>query len=180
MVRKIKVSSIYEERPEATEEAPDEEEREQEAEPVIEEKVESEYSSDDDDEPIVIPTERKREEPKPAKKPMLDIPTTSKILEQVACQACGRKMSAKTLKYSHARYCKELKDRDPQPEKRETLKRSKTINYREAAEEEEQPPPPTPAAPEQTIETEDSFGWKMVQRKKQKEAKYQIMMSNAF
>ena len=111
---------------------------------------------------------------------MLDMPTTSKTLEQVECQACGRKMSAKTLKYSHARYCKELKDKEPPQEKREPLKRTNTIHYREAMEEEAQPPPSTPALPEQTIETDDSFGWKMVQRKKQKEAKYQIMMSNAF
>jgi hypothetical protein len=179
MVRKIKVSSIYEEKPEpeATEEAPDEETSEQAEpppEPVVEAKVESEYSSEDE-QPIVIPTKTK-----PAKKPMLDMPTTSKTLEQVECQACGRKMSAKTLKYSHARYCKELKDRDPEPEKKEPLRRTKTIHHREAIEEEEQTHPPTPVIPEPTIETEESFGWKLVQRKKQKEAKYQIMMSNAF
>jgi hypothetical protein len=181
MVRKIKISSIYEEKPEPIEEeAPDEtasEISEQVAptpEPTTEPETESE-DSNDDEEPIVIPTP-----PKPTKKPKLDMPTTSKVLQQVACQACGKKMSAKTLKYGHTRYCKELKDNTPQPEKPKPLRRTKTIHYKEAAEEEEQPPPPTPALPEPPIETEETFGWKLVQRRKQKEAKYQIMMSNAF
>ena len=194
MVRKIKVSSIYEEKPEPIEEeAPDEtaseisEPVETTPEPTPEEpehssasapegaepETESEYSNDD--EPIVIPTP-----PKPTKKPKLTMPTTTKVLEQVACQACGKKMSAKTLKYGHTRYCKELKDNNPQPEKPKPLRRTKTIHYKEAAEEEEQPPPPTPALPEPPIETEETFGWKLVQRRKQKEARYQIMMSNAF
>ena len=98
MVRKIKVSSIYEEKPEPIEEEPDEETSEEPSEisepvestpePTPEEEVESEYSSDD--EPIVIPTQQK-----PTKKPMLDMPTTSKVLEQVACQACGKKCRRK-------------------------------------------------------------------------------------
>ena len=95
MGRKIKVSSIYEEKPEPIEEEePDEapseisEPVETTPEPTPEEEVESEYSSDDD--PIVIPTK-----PKPTKKPMLDMPTTSKVLEQVACQACGKKCRRK-------------------------------------------------------------------------------------
>ena len=36
---------------------------------------------------------------------MLDMPTTEKVILQVQCQACGKSMSAKNLKYSHAAYC---------------------------------------------------------------------------
>jgi hypothetical protein len=46
------------------------------------------------------------EKPKKGKKEMLnDMPTTEKVLTQVQCQACGKSMSAKNLKYSHAAYC---------------------------------------------------------------------------
>jgi hypothetical protein len=46
------------------------------------------------------------EKSKKGKKEMLnDIPTTEKVLTQVQCQACGKSMSAKNLKYSHAAYC---------------------------------------------------------------------------
>ena len=31
--------------------------------------------------------------------------TTEKVISQVQCQACGKSMSAKNLKYSHAAYC---------------------------------------------------------------------------
>jgi hypothetical protein len=34
-----------------------------------------------------------------------NMPTTEKVLTQVQCQACGKSMSAKHLKYSHAAYC---------------------------------------------------------------------------
>ena len=34
-----------------------------------------------------------------------DMPTTEKVISQVQCQACGKCMSAKNLKYSHAGYC---------------------------------------------------------------------------
>jgi endogenous inhibitor of DNA gyrase (YacG/DUF329 family) len=34
-----------------------------------------------------------------------NMPTTEKVLTQVQCQACGKSMSAKNLKYSHAGYC---------------------------------------------------------------------------
>ena len=203
--QKIKVSSIYEEKPEAIEEATEEtseqvpDEINQQVEPItetiIEAKVESEYSSDDE-EPTVIPTE-----PKPTKKPMLDMPTTPKFLQQVECQSCGRKMSAKTLKYSHAKYCtergreeqpeaipvpklkiqnaKHLEDRETLPVKKGNLKRTQTVHWREA-EEEGKPTPSTPALPEQTLEMDESFQYKMVQRTKHKQAKYQLMMSNAF
>jgi hypothetical protein len=34
-----------------------------------------------------------------------NMPTTEKVILQVQCQACGKSMSAKNLKYSHAAYC---------------------------------------------------------------------------
>ena len=34
-----------------------------------------------------------------------NMPTTEKVISQVQCQACGKSMSAKNLKYSHAAYC---------------------------------------------------------------------------
>ena len=33
------------------------------------------------------------------------MPTTEKVISQVQCQSCGKSMSAKNLKYSHACYC---------------------------------------------------------------------------
>jgi hypothetical protein len=44
--------------------------------------------------------------PKKVKKEMLKhMTTTEKVITQVQCQACGKSMSAKNLKYSHAAYC---------------------------------------------------------------------------
>ena len=34
-----------------------------------------------------------------------NMPTTEKVLTQVQCQACGKSMSEKNLRYSHAAYC---------------------------------------------------------------------------
>ena len=34
-----------------------------------------------------------------------NMPTTEKVIAQVQCQACGKSMSAKNSKYSHAAYC---------------------------------------------------------------------------
>ena len=47
------------------------------------------------------------DEPKPKgkKKVLGKIPTTEKVLTQVQCQACGKSMSEKNLRYSHAAYC---------------------------------------------------------------------------
>ena len=39
------------------------------------------------------------------KKMLNDMPTTEKVLSQVQCQACNKCMSAKNLKYSHAKFC---------------------------------------------------------------------------
>jgi hypothetical protein len=46
------------------------------------------------------------EQPKKVKQEMLNnMPTTENVITQVQCQACGKSMSAKNLKYSHAAYC---------------------------------------------------------------------------
>ena len=39
------------------------------------------------------------------KKMLNDMPTTEKVISQVQCQACNKSMSAKNLKYSHAKFC---------------------------------------------------------------------------
>jgi hypothetical protein len=45
------------------------------------------------------------------------MPTTEKVLTQVQCQACGKSMSAKNLKYSHAGYCiKRVQEVSDKPE----------------------------------------------------------------
>jgi hypothetical protein len=144
------------------------------------------------------PPEAKSDEP--AKKPMLNMPTTPKILQQVECQACGRKMSAKVLRYSHAKYCTE-REKEEQPEaipipklkikngehlKEQTslpvknLKLKRTKAYTAPAEKEATPETDNRRLPPQTPEIEQTFQHKMKQRTQQKEAKYQIMMSNAF
>ncbi len=151
------------------------------------------------------PPEPKSEEvEEPAKKPkhkILNMPTTPKILQQVECQACGRKMSAKTLKYGHAKYCPErvqeeqpedipvpkikikngeqIKEKESLPVKRPSLKRTKTTG-RGPVEEEAKAPTSTPDLPPQTPEMDTSFKYQMRLRTQQKEAKYQVMMSNAF
>ena len=140
----------------------------------------------------------------PARKPknkILNMPTTPKILQQVECQACKRKMSAKVLRYSHAKYCTE-REKEEQPEaipipklkiknaehlKEQTslpvknlkpkLKRTVTTTYA-AAEKETEARPQTP--PPETQEIEQSFHTKMKQRTQQKQAKYQAMMTHAF
>jgi hypothetical protein len=202
MVRKIKVSSVYDVEPEANEPTSDDTNAEQanehdnqQVEPITETR-----EAKTDEQPNEQPNEQPTE--KPAKKPMLDMPTTPKILQQVECQACKRKMSAKTLKYNHANYCTErgreakpenipipkmeikngeqLKNKTSLPVKRPTLKRSKPIAREEAEAEPEKPAPSTPALPMQTPQMDESFHYKMRQRTQQKEAQYQVMMSNAF
>jgi hypothetical protein len=129
----------------------------------------------------------------PAKsKKMLDMPTTKKTMEQVQCQACHRMMSAKTLKYNHAKYCTErmLEDRPeeiPVPQVKlknqalktqinlgvKNLKLKKTgkvvvQEFRQAV------------IPLQTPEMDQSFNYQRAQRISRQSAKYEAMMSNAF
>ena len=211
MVRKIKIVDVYT-KPEANEEANHEEpaptsgeatnEQANDTEPTIEPMIEA---SESEHEPPPPPEPKSEEIEEPAKKPknkILDMPTTPKILQQVECQACKRKMSAKVLRYSHAKYCTE-REKEPQPEaipipkltikngehlKEQTslpvkslkLKRA-TKSYTAPAEKEATPETPQPQRlPPQTPEMDQSFQYKMKQRLQQKEAKYQSMMSNAF
>jgi hypothetical protein len=193
MVRKIKVIDVYEAEPETNEEANEPTNTDQASEP--EEPPPPEASAATTDLPNEVPTE------KPTKKPMLNMPTTQKVLQQVECQACKRKMSAKTLKYNHAPYCparereekpeeipiprmeikngEHLKNTASLPVKRGKLKRSKPIT-KEVLEEEAKAPASTPALPVQPPQIEQSFHFQMRERLQQKEAKYQVMMSNAF
>jgi endogenous inhibitor of DNA gyrase (YacG/DUF329 family) len=47
---------------------------------------------------------------------LTNMPTTEKVITQVQCQACGKSMSAKNLKYSHAGYCaKRVQDVSDKP-----------------------------------------------------------------
>jgi hypothetical protein len=217
MVRKIKIVEVYT-KPEAGEEATSEptpsgeathsqasENTEPTIEPMVHEASDTEHEPEPPP-PPPPPPETKSEEGEqssPARKPkqMLNMPTTPKILQQVECQACKRKMSAKVLRYSHAKYCTE-REREEQPEaipipklkikngehlKEQTslpvknlklkLKRTTTTTYT-AAEKETEAKPQTP--PPQPQEMEQSFHHKMKQRIQEKEAKYQNMMSNAF
>ena len=196
MVRKIKVVNVYDIEPETNEGAneptsddPTAGQTTETAEPANEA---SEAKTD-------LPTEVPTETPNP--KPMLNMPTTTKILQQVECQACKRKMSAKTLKYNHAKYCtarereeqpddipipnleikngEHLKNKASLPVKKGKLKRSKPMS-REVAEDAATATPSTPALPLQTPQMDQSFQYKMRERTQQKEAKYQVMMSNAF
>ncbi len=205
MVRKIKIVDVYTE-PEANEEA------NHEAPPTSDETT-NEQANDTDPtiEPMIEANESEHEPPpppepkseEPAKKPknkILDMPTTPKILQQVECQACKRKMSAKVLRYSHAKYCTE-REREEQPEaipnpklkikngehlKEQTslpaknLKLKRTKAYTAPAEKEATPETDNRRLPPQTPEIEQTFQHKMKQRTQQKEAQYKNMMSNAF
>ena len=196
MVRKIKVVNVYDVEPEANEEASEPTNDDANAEQTTETAEPSNEASEaKTDLPNEVPTDE------PAKKPMLNMPTTTKILQQVECQACKRKMSAKTLKYNHAKYCtarereeqpddipipnleikngEHLKNKASLPVKKGKLKRSKPMN-REVAEGEAKAPPSTPALPIQTPQMDQSFQYKMRERTQQKEAKYKVMISNAF
>ena len=196
MVRKIKVIDVYEVEPETNEEANEPTNDESNAEQTIETAEPTlEANAAKTDIPNEVPSE------KPAPKPMLNMPITTKVLQQVECQACKRKMSAKTLKYNHAQYCA-AREREEQPEeipiprmeikngehlkntaslpvKKGKLKRSKPMT-KEVAEGEAKAPASTPALPPQTPQMDQSFQYQMRERIQQKEAKYQVMMSNAF
>ncbi len=113
MVRKIKIVEVYEQQKEAAEE-PNEQTNEQtnEEEEMVEEPETQELlpaiEEDNEVPEDMTPT-------KPTKRILPEMQTTEKVLQQVECQACGRKMSAKVLKYSHARYCS-ARDPEEQPE----------------------------------------------------------------
>jgi hypothetical protein len=190
MVRKIKIVEVYEQQEEAEAEEPNEQTNEQtnEEEEVVEEPETQEPA-----------TEEATEEPeemvatKPAKRMLPEMAVTEKVLQQVECQACGRKMSAKVLKYSHARYCS-ARDPEEQPEdipipqlkikKGEHLTNKislpvKHLKLKTKKAEVVTEVKPTPI-PIQTLEMDQSFHYKMTLRHNQKREQYQAMMSNAF
>ena len=127
---------------------------------------------------------------------MRNMPTTPKVLQQVQCQACKRKISAKVLRYGHTKYCTErarevkpdaipitkrsfknseqLKEQTSLPVKNQKPKLQRTKSYTETRPQ----TPPTP--PPQTPQIQETFQNRMRQVMQQKEAKYQNMMSNAF
>ena len=215
MVRKIKVVDVYA-KPEADEEAKPEppptsdetsiEQASEITEPTIEPMVLE--TSDTEHEPPPPPepeTESDERGPSPqARKPklMLNMPTTPKVLQQVQCQACKRKMSAKVLRYSHAKYCTErareeqpeaipipklsfknseqLKEQTSLPVKNQKPKLQRTKSYTEPKPQTETETRPQTPPPPQTTEIQETFQNRMRQVMQQKEAKYQTMMSNAF
>ncbi len=174
MTRKIKIVEVYNETPEPTNE---------------DEPTTQEAQTNEEEHPQAS---TEVEAPITKQKKMLDMPTTTKTLEQVECKACNRRMSAKTLKYNHAKYCAErvLEERPvdiPVPQVQldnETLKTKKQLIVKNlklektekvASNEVQQPtiPPQTPAM-------DQSFHYQMAQRLRPKSAKYEAMMSNAF
>ena len=152
-------------------------------------------------------------EPEPKPKPIskskrvLDMPTTSKISEQVKCKACGRKMSAKNLKYCHAKYCTErnqeqqpeeipapqievknnarIKDQKSQPAKPQGqpfLKRAATTAKRDAEEQEHEEHQEIPKAPEQMGEQRKPEDWRnnnLSNSREEQLASYKSLFSNA-
>ena len=212
MVRKIKVVDVYS-KPEANEEATPEptpsdeaqhndasENKESTVEPMTE-ASESEHETEPPPPPPEPETESDERGPSPQPrktKPMLNMPTTPKVLQQVQCQACLRKMSAKVLRYSHAKYCTE-REREEQPEAipipKLSFKNSEQLKEQTSLPVKNQKPkpklqrtksytepkpqtPPTP--PPHTPQIQETFQNRMRQVMQQKEAKYQTMMSNAF
>ena len=131
------------------------------------------------------------------------MPTTNKVIEQVQCLSCGKSMSAKTLKYSHAKYCTE-RNAEPQPEEipvpqiefksTPTLKQRKTLPVKRAKakakakteeyDADEVPPqPPAPPSREKPVrpETPDQFWNNTVKNMKEKKMQqYKNLCSNAF
>ncbi len=116
MVRKIKISSVYEAEPETNEEAS--EPTNDEANEVQANETATPSSTEAMEPNTELPNDPPRVE-KPAKqqkgKILPDMPTTPKILQQVECQACSKMMSAKNLMYSHPKYCT-AREREEQPE----------------------------------------------------------------
>jgi hypothetical protein len=186
MVRSIKIVDVYEQQEEPAAEETNEQTNEQTSEVEEPETPEPAIEEDNEVQEDMITT-------KPSKRILPEMAVTEKVLQQVECQACGRKMSAKVLKYSHSRYCsaretqeqpedipipqlkikkgEHLKDKVSLPVKNLKLKTKKA----EVVSEVKQTPIPI-----QTPEMDQSFHYKMSLRLNQKREKYQAMMSNAF
>ena len=188
MVRKIKIVDVYvsEEEEEATQ--PNEQEPE-----------ESSEHDNTPEEPEVSTVQEVEpsQKTKPKSNKMLDMPTTTKVLEQVSCQACGKPMSAKNLRYSHGRYCTERNQEEkpqeipiPQIEIKNApqLKGLKQIPVKRAKPKPQEQPPeePPPIAylriekPEKR-ETPEQFWNNTIKNMKEKKLnQYKSLCSNAF
>jgi hypothetical protein len=130
-----------------------------------------------------------------SKKQVLDMPTTDKIVQQVQCSSCGKSMSAKNLKYSHAQYCTE-RNQEPKPaeipvpqiaptlkdRKSLPVKRTKATQQQQAYEEAYTPPPPPPSRqkPEKRETPEEYWNTTVKNMKEKKLAEYKYLCSNAF
>ena len=201
MPRKINVVDVCEsilEEPEVTSSAEQEQEHEQ---PEEIEEASPKYEPP--------PAEEAEPEPKPKSnsKRVLDMPTTSKIPEQVERQASGRNMSAKNLKYCHAKYCTErnqeqqpeeipapqievknnarIKDQKSQPAKPQGqpfLKRAATTAKRDAEEQEHEEHQEIPKAPEQMGEQRKPEDWRnnnLSNSREEQLTRYKSLFSNA-
>ncbi len=217
MVRKIKISSVYEAEPEEASEPTnaeaDEVQTPETANTQTTEAIET-YTEQPKDEPPKIEEPGQSPDCSRSKQParqskgkvLTDMPTTPKILQQVECQACFKKMSAKNLMYSHPKYCTAREQEEEQPEeipipkmeimndakiknkeslpvKKHTLKRTQSTTQKQETSKAETEPIKAGInykTPDQTADFEHSYLYKMHQRIQIKNEKYQTMMSNAF
>ena len=110
MVRKLKVVEVY--TPEEITQADDAEQEQ-----AIEQEPDNDVreTSVDTEEGAAVAESAAAAVEEPSPKPV-DVPTTSKILEQVSCPACGKCMSAKNLRYAHQKYCTERAKEEQPPE----------------------------------------------------------------
>ena len=106
MARNIKVVDVYSQEAEQQPNEPD-------IETVDDDDDEEEDTSEETPE-LNNEVINEEEPPKSRKKQVLDMPTTDKVVQQVQFLACGKSMSAKNLRYSHAKYCTE-RNQEPQP-----------------------------------------------------------------
>ena len=153
MVRKIKVVDIA-----PIEETTRDDEEEQEQEQAIEQTATTEPEAAMDETSVIAESAAETAIEEPSPKPT-DTNTTSKTIEQVSCQACGKFMSAKNLRYAHKKYCTAQAPEEPPPEittpevqveepppekttKKAPVKRAKA-KAKPQANEEEQPNKPT-------------------------------------
>jgi hypothetical protein len=184
MVRKIKVVDVYSQEDEPEIETIDEDDTDDDV--IIEEtKPPAELKNE------VITIKEEEEEPPPQKskkKQVLDMPTTDKVVQQVQCLACGKSMSAKNLRYSHAKYCTE-RSQEPQPveipvpkievKKATALRGRKSLPVkRTKTKQEEEDIPETPS---RQNETPEQFWNNTVKNMRERKlSQYKFLCSNAF
>jgi hypothetical protein len=190
LVRKIKVVEVYSQEEEPEIETIDEDDTDDTDDDLIIE--ETNPPAELKNEVIIIKEEEEEPQPPPPKsktKQVLDMPTTDKVVQQVQCLACGKSMSAKNLKYSHAKYCTE-RSQEPQPveipvPKIETKKttairdrKSLTVKRTKIKQEEEEDIPETPS---RQNETPEQFWNNTVKNMRERKlSQYKFLCSNAF